>query len=342
MINTATDASLLRAWLRKPGPHESVNEPIMQLETVETCDICGAATSNTTESVEVRDPFHVSDETFRYERCGQCATWLQNPRPVESELGPFYDTEFVPDKDQKSQSFFGRIALKFRDFKLYYSDVGWLLKHLKPNAVYLDYSAGDGQVIEMVRRYWPDVETYVTEFSPTYREMLQQYTSGEAVRTDIDDFDPELRFDVISALGVLEHVYSPTELIQKFHARLPPGGKVVITVPNPDSWQRRLAGKHWWSWLAPRHMYLMDIRTMTDLFERNGFDVIDRKAFLLRYSPMTLVLSAFPNLDPIKVSGWRLVLMGALFILAIPVEWIASWFFQSGFMGVVAQKRNDT
>ena len=133
-------------------------------------------------------------------------------------------------------------------------------------------------------------------------------------------------------------MYSPEELLRKVHAHLVPGGKLVVDVPNPESYQLTLTKENWWSWAAPRHMYLMDLETLTDLLERTGFEVVKQKHFHLRNGTLVLVLSFFRGLMPTKASKAKLLLFGLLFLLAIPCEWVASWFKTSGFMTIVAAK----
>ena len=123
-----------------------------------------------------------------------------------------------------------------------------------PTASYLDYSAGNGQIIQKVIRSRPQVSAYATEFSQTYRNWLGQILPPGHVKADLEEFD--MRFDLISAFGVLEHVEEPRQLLELFARRLSPEGQVLLSVPNPDSLQLFLFGNNWYNWIAPRHFNL--------------------------------------------------------------------------------------
>ena len=307
-------------------------------ETLVACGICDEPFRDTDPSVLLRDNFGVSDETFRYVRCSGCRTWVQNPRPVLEEIAQFYQADFVADRPAIERSAIGRLALWVRDTTVYFSSVKLALDLVEKGRRYLDYSTGDGEAVFLARKHRPDLEVYATEFSDTLRDIVAQRLPEIEVRKDLDDYDPDELFDTISVLSVLEHVYSPEELLRKVHAHLVPGGKLVVDVPNPESYQLTLTKENWWSWAAPRHMYLMDLETLTDLLERTGFEVVKQKHFHLRNGTLVLVLSFFRGLMPTKASKAKLLLFGLLFLLAIPCEWVASWFKTSGFMTIVAAK----
>lgn len=171
------------------------------------------------------------------------------------------------------------------------------------------------------------------------RARLADYIPEANIRPEIEDFGGT-KFDVISAFGVLEHVYSPSDLVAAFHAQLNPGGKVIITAPNPCSFQRYLAGASWWNWLGPRHMYLMRMDAIVEIFERHRFQIVEQKHFFVRDCSATLVLSFLPGLNPLNISGLKLVTFGLLLCAATPFEWLASLFGRGGFMGLVAVKKD--
>jgi SAM-dependent methyltransferase len=311
----------------------------IERETLTECGICGESLIDSGTVVHVPDNFGVSDETFRYVRCSGCRTWVQNPRPVVDEIAQFYQADFLVDRPATERSAIGRLALWCRDVTVYGSSVKLTLDQVKEGGRYLDYSTGDGEAVLLARKHRPDVEVYATEFSDPLREIVTQRSPDIDVRKDLDDFGPDELFDTISVLSVLEHVYSPEDLLQQVHARLVHGGKLVIDVPNPESYQLALTRENWWTWLAPRHMYLMDLRTLVDLLERTGFEPVKQKHFHFRNGVPALVLSFFPGLMPTKASRARLFLFGVLILLAVPCEWVASWFKKSGFMTVVALKQ---
>jgi hypothetical protein len=138
----------------------------------------------------------------------------------------------------------------------------------------------------------------------------------------------------------------PTRLRQpqsfrRFGGWLRPTGRLlVLTVPNVDLVQRHLFGKRWYSWLAPRHWQMFTLSNLKQMAADLGYEVVDEKHFFVRTASATVVTSLFPNLDPLTNEGApTLLAYGGLFYALLPVEWVASLFKRSGFMGIVVRKR---
>ncbi len=307
------------------------------LHALAACPICERTFGEARTTVTVKDPFGVSSDWFKLVRCESCGTYVLNPRPSMKDMGVFYESDFLMDTTTQSQSLIDRVAAKQQELNLA-SEIRWILRHLNDGDAYLDYSAGNGQIVELIAKRRPGARVFATEFSSQYREWIAARIGGERVRESIADFPPELRFDLISAFGVLEHVEEPRALIRELRARLTPRGKLMLSVPNPDSLQRSLTGRRWYSWLAPRHWHLMRRRTLLRMLREEGFEIDDEKHFFLRSSSSTLVLSLFPSLDPLlPQKSVGLLTYALLFYLFIPLELIAAAFRKAGFMGAVAR-----
>ena len=74
---------------------------------------------------------------------------------------------------------------------------------------------------------------------------------------------------------------------------LRPGGLVAINVPNWNSLDRRLFGAGWVGFDPPRHLYVLDQRSLTRLLQQAGFEILDWGCpflilFRLYYQPGTL------------------------------------------------------
>ena len=309
-------------------------------ETLHACPICDAELNEGLSFVSVRDPFGVSNETFRLVRCDTCSTYVLNPRPPMSEMGMFYDETFLADTSAPKESLLMRLAARQQELNLV-SEKRWLQKHLGRGATYLDYSAGNGQIVELIRTKGKDTQVFATEFSADYRLWIADRIGADRVQESLDGFEADLRFDLISAFGVLEHVEDPRWLIESLGNRLEVGGKMMLSIPNIDSLQRHFTGKRWYSWLAPRHWHLMTLGVLKKLLEERGFRIIDEKHFFLRTTSSTLVLSLFPSLDPLLTkSSLKLLVYAVLFYLFIPFELLAAAFSRAGFAGVVAEKHD--
>src|SRR5690348_9539264 len=140
--------------------------------TLDRCVACGSALGHSDRAMEVADPFKISDERFTVVRCGECQTWLLNPRPAPEEMGQFYEDGFLyaPPSDARP-SLLSRLAGHVQALNLA-SEVNWVCRHLPKKGRYLDVSAGNGQILAAVSGRRPDAELHATEYAEGFRRTI--------------------------------------------------------------------------------------------------------------------------------------------------------------------------
>jgi SAM-dependent methyltransferase len=120
----------------------------------------------------------------------------------------------------------------------------------------------------------------------------------------IEDFKTYRKYEIISALDVLEHISRPVEFIQSIRELLAEKGIFLINVPYEGSLSAKLAGKKWHALLPPEHWFYFNKRSIRHLLESNGFEVIGTrtisKSFSASYVYLTVVNS--PQIPP-KMRG---------------------------------------
>jgi len=79
-------------------------------------------------------------------------------------------------------------------------------------------------------------------------------------------------FQAILLYDVLEHVHDPLSVIREASVLLARGGKLVVQVPNWDSWWRRAFPRHWEGLQVPRHMSFLTPASLKRLVESAGLD----------------------------------------------------------------------
>jgi SAM-dependent methyltransferase len=94
---------------------------------------------------------------------------------------------------------------------------------------------------------------------------------------------PPASFDVITFWDVLEHTFSPTETLHLAATLLRSGGYIFASVPNWDSFNRRIFGQYWQGLDAPRHLYVLTRETLSAMLQRAGFKVMDWLCFMPGY-----------------------------------------------------------
>ncbi|MBE2200804.1 MAG: class I SAM-dependent methyltransferase [Anaerolinea sp.] len=87
---------------------------------------------------------------------------------------------------------------------------------------------------------------------------------------------PELngqQFDVVTMWDVIEHVDDPLVEMTKAYHLLKPGGWFVVHTMDIDSLTARLMGPRW-PWLMDMHLHYFSQRTMAQMLQKIGYEVV--------------------------------------------------------------------
>jgi SAM-dependent methyltransferase len=108
--------------------------------------------------------------------------------------------------------------------------------------------------------------------------------AGRIFETTVEAFEPpqDLTVDVITAVGLIEHLRNPRSLFDVTVALLRPGGLLVIQTPNLDSLPAKILGRYWPPIAPPEHTFYFGRRTLTSMCVRHGFRAVSIRAHLKR------------------------------------------------------------
>jgi SAM-dependent methyltransferase len=84
------------------------------------------------------------------------------------------------------------------------------------------------------------------------------------------DLDP---FEVVVAGEIIEHLRDPLRLLELAHAVLVPGGRLVVTTPNPFAPHRTFAGRSRFAWENADHLFYAFPSGMAEMADRSGFEL---------------------------------------------------------------------
>ena len=241
------------------------------MTTIDQCPVCDSATYH--EFLKCKD-FTVSGEIFTLVKCQQCSFVYTNPRPNDERLGDYYKSEtYISHTDTKK----GLIS-KLYHFVRSYTIRGkiTLISKFFSNGRILDYGCGTGAFLKACQESgWKAVGI---EPDPGARSIAM--LSGVKVEPRIDllsRVDLQDKFDVISLWHVLEHVTDLSGTLKFFKENLDPKGKLIIAVPNYESFDAKNYGEFWAAYDVPRHLYHFSKVTMSDLMHRFGFELTEIK-----------------------------------------------------------------
>lgn len=98
---------------------------------------------------------------------------------------------------------------------------------------------------------------------------------------------PQKNFDLILAFDILEHLESPYRFLQHARALLnPKDGRMVVTTPNVNSWERVMKPFDWSGQRDPEHKTLFTTYALQFLLRRLGFKVEHIEAPVRKLGPL--------------------------------------------------------
>lgn len=80
-------------------------------------------------------------------------------------------------------------------------------------------------------------------------------------------------YDAVVLSNVLEHVSNPVDMLRHVARILKPGGRLYVSCPNANSWQRILFGRGWINWHVPFHIVHFTESTLDRTLDTAGFAV---------------------------------------------------------------------
>jgi SAM-dependent methyltransferase len=234
---------------------------------------------------------------YRLVRCRSCGLGYLNPRPVPECVSTFYPDDYEcyqPPQPRRKRWFANlRLRMELLVMACYYGNpppvhgtldkiLGrvcglWLRpSHATLSAVpyvgegeLLDFGCGSGWFAQRMARWgW---KVTAMDFSKHAIDQVQKrYGIPTLIGTLPHQAIKPESFDMITMGQVLEHVHKPHEVIAAAARALRPGGLLVISVPNLESWGFRHFRRDWWPLDLPRHLSHFSPATLRRLVEAHG------------------------------------------------------------------------
>jgi 2-polyprenyl-3-methyl-5-hydroxy-6-metoxy-1,4-benzoquinol methylase len=145
----------------------------------------------------------------------------------------------------------------------------------------------------------------------------------------LEDFTfADQSFDIITLWDVLEHVYTPVEVLRECHRLLKPGGLLIVNYPDYASLARKVLGWKWPFFLSC-HLFYFTPSSITKLLTKCGLEVVEVRTFFQTLEFGYVLERATPYFS---MFGWLSRLVKAVGLGALPMT------YNMGQSKVVARK----
>lgn len=181
--------------------------------------------------------------------CVDCGLVYISPRMTRETLDKFYENEYrnIYNAHNDTKNIHSVNAIN-------------ILKATNVIGTLIDIGCNDGSLLEMYNK-----ETNV------YCEGVEKGNSicdKFKIHNDIDDVTN--KFDIITMLNTLEHLYSPREVLFKLRDVLTDNGHVLISVPNLYN---NTLNIHIDGFFSNAHIYNFSAKTLSELMMECGYKI---------------------------------------------------------------------
>jgi 2-polyprenyl-3-methyl-5-hydroxy-6-metoxy-1,4-benzoquinol methylase len=272
-----------------------------ELEHINKCPYC-ASNNRSIAYQNVQDwSFYTAPGKWTYWDCLDCKTLYLDPRPKAQYIHKAYANYYT--HENAGSNFISNFKLRLKNeiiakkyaIKLYpnlflpmffkhilkffngiiYEPYG--ISHLlsSPKGKFMDVGCGGGLVLAIAKQYGWDVtglEIDAEAVKAANKKNLNVFEGGyEKLDNYVDCFD------LIYCAHVLEHVYDPKEMLIKIKKSLKPNGRLLLALPNSQSFLRKIFGASWRGIEAPRHIAIPSHVELMKYLNEIGFDTFSQK-----------------------------------------------------------------
>jgi 2-polyprenyl-3-methyl-5-hydroxy-6-metoxy-1,4-benzoquinol methylase len=194
-------------------------------------------------------------------KCDACGFMYQNPQPdpawILSAYEDVVDTRYEDERE-------GRLHTFRRELQ----EIGRLTE---PGRA-LDVGSHVGVFVEVAR----DMGWHAEGVEPSRWAARVARERGLSVTCGtLDDLHARAEsYELVTLWDVIEHLPDPWAELHRFHGLLRPGGLLAISTMDVDAPVARLLGRHW-PWYMQMHLFYFSRRTLTQLVERAGYEVVE-------------------------------------------------------------------
>ena len=246
------------------------------MEIIQQCYCCGKEDFRL--YTQAKDNYYT--ETFNIVQCNHCHFIFTNPRPDFNEIGKYYHAADYLSHQSHTKGFVQSIYRVARNYMK-----GKKLQLIQQviqkenNFALLDYGCGTGDFLGYIQKQ--NITAEGVEPDEHARKVAKEVNQVTTYSLEQANELSTQKFDVITLWHVLEHIHQLHEKIEQFRSWLKPNGKLIIAVPNIESYDAAYYGKHWDALDVPRHIYHFSPTNLRQIVEQHSLKLISTHPLFL-------------------------------------------------------------
>ena len=211
---------------------------------------------------------------YNFDQCENCGLVFLNCRVPESELGLFYSENYLPYRTEEAWGKYANFVKRdqqnidqarvkrVKDFH-----------NLTTKSRILDVGCGKPTFLAQVHKDTPANLIGIDFSDEGWKNNSKNYSELELRVGEVADLKGEKAVDVMTMWHYLEHDYAPQKHLKNLLDLTHSETKLIIEVPNFDSYTRKKFGEHWAGSHTPRHTALYSPNNIEILLKNSGWQV---------------------------------------------------------------------
>jgi 2-polyprenyl-3-methyl-5-hydroxy-6-metoxy-1,4-benzoquinol methylase len=309
----------------------------MELENVSNCLSCDSSNSELIETTSTMMGGDKKEWNFR--KCSDCKLVYLSSRVPLDQLDAYYTASYLPYRGAQAWGKYAKLVegdqknIDKKRLKLVQQFI-----HREMNSI-LDIGCGKPSFLKLFQDE-TGFKAMGLDFSDKgWRTDHNLYDKLDLHIGSIADLPNETKADLITMWHYLEHDYYPKNTLRSLSNSQKKDARLIIEVPNHDSYTRKRYGRNWSGYHAPRHTVLYTPDTLKSMLESNGWEVQK----ILTYGTLDPYTLDWMSRMEIKNIDWTKSMepyfTGYVLGKIFRPRYYLSKFMNQGFMTAIARNR---
>jgi 2-polyprenyl-3-methyl-5-hydroxy-6-metoxy-1,4-benzoquinol methylase len=241
-------------------------------------------------------PFFIY-RNFLYAKCPVCFLVSTYPFPTSKIIVEHYHEKFKTGNYHLFQDFKEIYNQVYQDFANLLQKYLATKKQKLAKKKVLDIGCFTGDFLSILQQNKADV--HGVELQKEAVIIANKKLGGKKVlRKDImSDAFPSTTYDIITVIGVIEHVTDPVLLLHNCSKRLKKNGTIMIQTPNSSSFFAQILKQYWPPYAPVEHIHLFSKKSLMTALSQAGFtDIVYQQSW--KKLSIAYVFLMFQNFGP--------------------------------------------